>query len=98
MLIRPEFRGFVTSTSFLPARASLGLALLRLDRAAEAIPHLEAALPADSDGSTHFRLAQAFRQAGRTAEAEGMLAKYGAMRRQTEEREAFIERLQITPP
>ena len=86
------------SEDFLPARASLGLALLRLERAGEAIPHLEAALPADTDASTHFRLAQAYRQVGREAEADAMLTRYENLKRQVEERAKFARTLRILPP
>lgn len=83
---------------FLPARATLGLALMRLDQAAQAVAHLEAALPADSDASTHFRLAQAYRQLGRDQEAHEMLERYQHVKRIVEERAAYARSLRITPP
>lgn len=83
---------------FLPARATLGLALMRLDQAAQAVAHLEAALPADSDASTHFRLAQAYRQLGRDQEAREMLERYQHVKRLVDERAEYAKGLRITPP
>ena len=83
---------------FLPARATLGLALMRLDQAAQAVAHLEAALPADNDASTHFRLAQAYRQLGRDQAAREMLERYQHVKRLVEERAAYARSLRITPP
>lgn len=83
---------------FLPARATLGLALMRLDQVDQAVPHLEAALPADSDASTHFRLAQAYRQLGRDREAREMLDRYQHVKRLVEERAEYAKSLRITPP
>jgi len=91
---------FVTTRApdFLPARATLGLALMRLDRAAQAVAHLEAALPADNDASTHFRLAQAYRQLGRDQDAREMLDRYQHVKRLVEERTEYARSLRITPP
>lgn len=83
---------------FLPARATLGLALMRLDQAAQAVHHLEAALPADNDASTHFRLAQAYRQLGRDREAREMLERYQHVKRLVEARADYAKSLRITPP
>lgn len=83
---------------FLPARATLGLALMRLDQVAQAVTHLEAALPADNDASTHFRLAQAYRQLGRDQQAREMLERYQHVKRLVEERAEYAKNLRITPP
>ena len=83
---------------FLPARATLGLALMRLDQVAQAVAHLEAALPADSDASTHFRLAQAYRQLGRDQQAREMLERYQRVKRLVDERAKYAKSLRITPP
>ena len=83
---------------FLPARATLGLALMRLDQVAQAVTHLEAALPADNDASTHFRLAQAYRQLGRDQEAREMLERYQHVKRLVDERAEYAKSLRITPP
>lgn len=83
---------------FLPARATLGLALMRVDQVDQAVAHLEAALPADNDASTHFRLAQAYRQLGRDREAREMLERYQHVKRLVEERAEYAKSLRITPP
>jgi tetratricopeptide (TPR) repeat protein len=51
----------------LPARAALGRAYLELDRPAEAIPHLQAALPVDDQGALLFQLSRAFKLADKPA-------------------------------
>ncbi len=48
----------------LPARASLGRALLAMGRGAEAVPHLEAAVALDTDGALYFQLSRAYAAAG----------------------------------
>ena len=83
---------------FLPARASLGLALMRLDRTAEAVTHLEAALPSDSDGSIHFRLAQAYQRTGQAQRANQMLETYRRILHLLDERAQFEKGLGILPP
>ena len=83
----------------LPARASLGRALLLAGRAADALPHLEAALALDTDASLHLQLARALQTAGRVEEAKAAMSKYEALRAKlgaaTEEIEAET---QITGP
>ena len=59
------------SSGLSSADASLGLALSRLGKHAEAIPHLRKALELDDDGSLHFQLANAYRAAGRLRDAIG---------------------------
>ncbi len=66
--------------AFLPVRGSLGLAYLQLERLAEAVPHLEAALPTDQDGSLHFRLARAYQRLGKTDLAKSTMARYQQIR------------------
>lgn len=64
------------AVSMLPARASLGRALLAVDRGAEAVPHLEAAAPAlDTDGALYFQLSRAYQRAGLAAKAAEALAE-----------------------
>ena len=84
---------------FLPAQASFGLALLQEGQAEEAVPHLEAALPSDLDGSLHFQLARAYQSAGEPERAKAALAKYKqlAADAETANREAAGEP-QIDPP
>ena len=63
------------------AHAVLGRALLQLGRPAEAIPHLLAALPLDTDGSLHFQLSRAYSNDGQAGKAEAALKKYQAMQK-----------------
>ena len=74
----------------LSARASLGRALQMVGRSREAIPHLEAALPSDKDGSLHFQLSRALQDAGQPERAAGMLQKYQEITRSKPEEEAVI--------
>jgi tetratricopeptide (TPR) repeat protein len=70
---------------FLPARAALGQAYLRLGKTEQAIPHLEASLATDEDGSRRFQLARAYRLAGRPEDAKRAIADYENFRRRAEE-------------
>jgi predicted Zn-dependent protease len=64
------------AVSILPARASLGRALLALGRGAEAVPHLEASAPAlDNDGALYFQLSRAYQAAGLVDKAKVALAE-----------------------
>ncbi|MGC4052157.1 MAG: tetratricopeptide repeat protein [Paludibaculum sp.] len=49
---------------YAAAQAVLGRILLQLGRGKDAIPHLRAALPSDADGSLHFQLSRAYKDAG----------------------------------
>lgn len=83
----------------VPAQASLGLAYMRTGRAAEAIPHLEAAASADEDGSLHYQLARAYQIAGNAERSKQAMAKYQELRRDDEkERRGLEETAQITAP
>jgi len=72
------------------AHAVLGRALLQMGRSAEAIPHLVAALPADSDGSLHFQLSRAYRDAGQADKSAEALKAYRAMQKSAAEAEVVI--------
>ena len=64
------------AVSILPARASLGRALLALGRGAEAVPHLEAAVgELDTDGALYFQLSRAYTAAGAAEKAKTALAE-----------------------
>lgn len=63
------------------AHAVLGRALMQMGRAVEAIPHLEAALPADSDGSLHFQLSRAYQDAGKPEQAAAAMKVYQALQK-----------------
>src|SRR5579884_1898271 len=62
--------------NFLPAHASLGLALMRIGQAAEALPHLERAQELDEDGSLHYQIGRAYQAAGQPEKARAAMAKY----------------------
>jgi predicted Zn-dependent protease len=66
--------------SLLPARAALGKAYVELSRWTDAIPHLEAAAPADPD--LLLPLSRAYKETGRAAEAERALLEYKKRLRQ----------------
>ena len=83
----------------LPAHASLGLALAKLNRYREAIPHLEKALELDDDGALHYQLARAYQQAGNAPRAGALMAQYQEIqKRNQEEKEAITNDVQITAP
>lgn len=83
----------------LPARASLGSALMRLGRAAEAIPHLQAALEIDEDASLHFQLARAYQASGHAEKAKQAMAEYQGLQQKSDaEKRELEEKTQITPP
>ncbi|MEW5978776.1 MAG: tetratricopeptide repeat protein [Acidobacteriota bacterium] len=84
---------------FLPARSSLGLALLRVERETDAIPHLRAALSLDADGSLNFRLARAYQKLGLTEAANQAFARYKELQTRVDAQPANSEReSQITRP
>ena len=64
----------------LAARAALGRALLQSGRPADAIPHLKASIPADTDGALYFQLARAHQAAGQESESKAAMAKYQQIR------------------
>lgn len=84
-------RAIQRDPGFLPARGALGQAYLTLGRFEQAIPHLEAALAADEDGTRHFQLAQAWRGVGKPDRAERYLRKYRELRQAAEARRRRIE-------
>jgi len=95
--LRPLARAVQRQPGRLDARAALGRALLQLGRAPEAVPHLEAALPFDEDGSLHFQLARALQDAGQPERAKPLLEKSQSLRQETEGGEAEAAPV-ITPP
>ena len=80
-------------------RASSAARTSRPDRPSAPIPHLEAALPTDEDGSLHFQLARAYRETGRAEQATRTLAAFQELRRANEARQqSEKEEFAITPP
>jgi len=85
--------------AMLPAQSALGLIYARLGKASEAIPHLEAALPADDDGSLHYQLARVYQASGDAEKAQRMMAKYQEMKSRSEAEEHKLEKeAKITAP
>ena len=81
------------------AEASLGLALARTDKAAEAIPHLEKALDLDDDGSLHYQLARAYQAAGKPDKARTTMVQYQEIVKRNEAaKEEVAREAQIAPP
>ncbi|MFB3902823.1 MAG: tetratricopeptide repeat protein [Acidobacteriota bacterium] len=76
---------------FLPAHASLGRTYLALGQPAKAIPHLERALPSDSDGNLHYQLARACQTMGDTTGARAALQKYQEIQRKNRQENARLE-------
>jgi predicted Zn-dependent protease len=74
--IPPLERAARLRPDLMPARASLGRALVQSGRAADAIPHLVAASASDEDGSTWYQLAQAYQQTGQSDLARKALEEY----------------------
>ena len=93
--IEPLQKAVKLAPQVLPVRASLARALMALNRAQEAVPHLEAALPIDRDGSLHFQLSRALQATGNTERVAALLKKSQELRKAIDEAEQTGE---ITPP
>jgi len=65
-----------TDPKLREADASLGLALARLGKYAEAVRHLEKSLELDDDGSLHYQLERAYQAAGLGEKARAAMAQY----------------------
>ena len=86
-------------SEMLPAHASLGLALSKLDRSADAIPHLEKALALDDDGSLHYTLARAYQQAGNAQRSSELMEQYQRIQKQNlEQKDELAKDINIAPP
>ncbi|MGH9163230.1 MAG: tetratricopeptide repeat protein [Vicinamibacteraceae bacterium] len=81
-------------------QAALGRAFMLKGEAAAAIPHLEAALSTDEDGSLHYQLAQAYQRSKRPDDARAALEKYRAIKQRidAQKAEAGAAPPEITPP
>jgi len=83
----------------LPAHASLGLADSRAGKSAAAIPHLEAALAMDDDGSLHYQLARAYQAAGLADQARQAMSEYqDIQKRMQADKDELAKEAQIGPP
>jgi tetratricopeptide (TPR) repeat protein len=96
----PYLQKAVTADAeFLTARKSLGLAYMQIGEAANAIPHLRAALPIDQDGSLHYQLGRAYQTHGESDQAREMFKAYQEMQHNNqEENKAMEKEVAITPP
>jgi predicted Zn-dependent protease len=84
-------------SQLLPAHALLGRAYIAAGLPIAAVPHLEAALPVDSDGSLHYQLSRAYQASGESERAKKMLARYQELSRAAQVGSDGTE-AQITPP
>jgi len=85
--------------ALVAAHEALGRAQLQVGHAAEAIPHLRAALSLDRDGSLRYELSKAYQAAGQPGPAKQMLAEYQTMQKRDRETKQRLEgELQITAP
>jgi predicted Zn-dependent protease len=83
----------------LTAQSALGLAYLQVGKAANAIPHLRAALQIDEDGTLHYQLARAYQAHGDRDLAQEMLKAYQQMQAKDQESKKEVEKnVAITPP
>jgi predicted Zn-dependent protease len=83
---------------FLPARAALGQAYLRIGKAELAIPHLKASLSTDEDGSRHYQLVRAYQALGRQDDARQALAEHRTMLQAIAERTRQEQGTEISAP
>jgi predicted Zn-dependent protease len=92
-------RAVFRDPGFLRARAILGRAYLDAGDAARAVPHLEAALPSDADGSIHLQLARAYQTIGQADRARQTRQEFQENRRRSEaQARRDDETFAITPP
>ena len=96
----PYLRAAVAADpKLMAADASLGLALSRVGKTKEAIPHLERAMSMDDDGSIHYQLARAYQAAGNAERARAAMAAYQELVKKNQELKDEVAReAQIEPP
>ena len=83
----------------LAAHHALGRAYMQVGQPASAIPHLEAALPIDEDGSLRYQLARAYQATGQPELSRKTLAEYEQRQKaDLEDKSKLEEELKITPP
>jgi predicted Zn-dependent protease len=88
-----------TDATLLPAQASLARAYLQAGQGEAAIPHIQAALPLDQDGSLHFQLARAYQTSGQADLARTAMGKYQEIRAKLQaDKQILEEEVLITPP
>ncbi|MFL6350469.1 MAG: tetratricopeptide repeat protein [Bryobacteraceae bacterium] len=85
--------------NLLVARAALGRAYMQAGRQPNAIPHLQAALSIDEDGSLRYQLARAYQATGQTALAKKTLEDSAQQQKADREEKSKLEQeMKITPP
>jgi predicted Zn-dependent protease len=83
----------------LAAHHALGRAYMQVGQPSAAIPHLEAALPIDEDGSLRYQLARAYQATGQAEAAKKTLEEYQQRQKaDREDKSKLEEELKITPP
>ena len=83
----------------LAAHDALGRAYMQVGQPSAAIPHLEAALPIDGDGSLRYQLARAYQATGKAEAGKKTLEEYQQRQKaDREEKSKLEEELKITPP
>ena len=91
--------GVTAQTENTAAEAALGLALVAVNKGAEAIPHLKKALALDDDGSLHYSLDRAYRAAGQNQAAEAAMAEYQKIQKRNQEiNDELAKEAEITAP
>ena len=92
-------RALALEPGLLGAHASLARAYLALGGAEKAIPHLQAALPIDEDGSLHYQLGRAYQTRGELAKAREMIKQYQEIHNTQEAENKTVEKeVEIIPP
>jgi predicted Zn-dependent protease len=92
-------RALAHDPRLLAAHKALARAYLAAGRAAEAIPHLQAALATDEDGSLHYQLAGAYQASGQPGLSKQTLFEYQTIQRSAvAAREAAKQEVEITAP
>lgn len=81
------------------AQGDLGRAYMQTGQSRKAIPHLEAALKTDQDGSLHYQLARAYVASGEPKLAAPMFAAYQKLHQASaRESEALKQQIHLAPP
>jgi len=92
-------RALAHDPKLLAAHKALARAYLAAGRAAEAIPHLQAALATDEDGSLHYQLASAYQASGQVGLSRQTLLEYQTIQRSAvAARAAAQQEVEITAP
>jgi predicted Zn-dependent protease len=92
-------RALAHNPKLLAAHKALARAFLAAGRPADAIPHLQAALAMDEDGSLHYQLASAYQASGQPGLSKQALLEYQKLQRSAVAAGETAKReVEITPP